>query len=57
MINKMLTYYAVCLGTVRALRKVWEEIQRPQKQMMVGNELRTLTVWYRDGTVYHEETP
>ena len=57
MITKILTYYAVALGTVRALRKVREEIRYNNRAMLIGNELRSLTIWYRDGSVYHEETP
>lgn len=30
-ITKMLTYYAVALGTVRALRKVWREVHTCDK--------------------------
>jgi hypothetical protein len=56
-ITKILTYYAVALGTVRALRKVREEIRYNNRAMLIGNELRSLTIWYRDGSVYHEETP
>lgn len=55
MITKIVTYYAIALGVVRALRDVRDEM-RINRATQIGNELRSLTVWFRDGSVYHEES-